>query len=365
MFIHKNNYNEKLERNNNKNIMLTDEFLEQLNFIGDSNISLISVGNSLSAGYSKCDEILPFLKRGNIYNSSNDINFLSYARVRRNEEKNIIRWYLENLSDQHIGELNIKDIAAKKAFYAVDWSSDIPNSYRELYKDKPVNFRDQVQLNDNNVIIYNGLTGVFTNNFRNGTNKEKIKILSAFKEDIINFKQFLNTIYLESPKTQVYVIGLPNIMGTGIISALDYQIKKIIKQFPNVVFVKGTIRNSLFYLDNQQEFDVHYSQPEYLSLWNNLTEAMINNYSSLKLRLEVLNELKNYSEKEEYKNTLSKGDLKDISVIIKESIGKHNNKYVDLEKEVSIITKYYENNYLSSYSSTPKNETVNELLLYK
>lgn len=329
------------------------------------NLNIASVGNSISAGYSKCDKILPFFMRSYIYKLSKDINYYSYARVRRNEDLNILRWYNTNISHKEINALNIDDIIVKKDCYVEKyWDDQTIKNYEEIANKSNIGFKD-FNLLDNNIIIYNGLTGEFTNAIRKGTISEKLKALGRVKRDIENAKLVLTQIYLDNPKTQVYVCGLPNIMGTGIISLMDGYIKDICKQIPNTVYLPGTIRSSLCYLDGQKEFDIHYNQPEYINLWNNITKAMIDNYVPKLFITSLLERMKKYSMSIEMESTISHGDEEDIACIIEEEIEKFIPLFTkvnqNMDASINQIMRFYNQGYLSTFPCTPRNFVLQKL----
>lgn len=370
MFITKKNYNKQLKELSEKNLKLSEEFLDLKEKLNIKDLNIASVGNSISAGYSKCDKILPFLMRTSIYDLADDINYFSYARVRRNEEKNILRWYSSNISHSDINNLNIDDIKEKKfAYVEKHWNGTTLKNFKDLSNKNNIGFKD-FNLLDNSIIIYNGFTGEFTNAKRKGTEfTDKFRIMHAFKKDLLNARLVLTQIYLDNPNTQVYVCGLPNFMGTGIISVLNGYIKKLCNQIPNTVFLPGTVRNCLFFLEGQKEFDVHYSQPEYTKLWNNITQTMMDNYVSIKFNTSLIERLKNYSLEVEKESTVSKGNIEDISKIIEEEFEKYtplflkNNQNID--NHLDGFINYYNENYLSTFPCTPKEEVVQKVLFKK
>ncbi|MDD3048807.1 MAG: hypothetical protein PHQ89_02300 [Bacilli bacterium] len=365
MIITKNNYDQKMELLSAKNRVLSKQFLDMLKRLQITELNMASVGNSLSAGYSKCDLILPFLMRSDIFKRAEDINFYSFARVRHNEEISILRWYNENISHKDINDLNKTDIAAKQTKYVQKhWSDQTLKNYDEITNKSDIGLKD-FNLLDNSIIIYNGFTGEFTNAMRKGTTSDKLKIFSTFKKDLINAKLVLMQMYLDNPNTQIYVCGLPNIMNTGIISVLDKDIKKLCEQIPNTVYLPGVVRNSFFYLDGEQEFDIHYSQPEYLQLWNNITNAMIENLLPKKLTTNLLERLRKYSWAVEQEKGISKGCVAEVLKIIEEEFDKYkplfdkNNQ--NINGTIDTISKNYDKNYLSSFLCTPRAEVLDKL----
>ena len=369
MIITRKNYDAKMTTLSAQNMSLSEQFLEMLEKLGVRKLNIASVGNSISAGYSKCDKILPFLMRSNIYKLSSDINYFSYARIRRNEDINILRWYNSNISHKDINALNIDDIAEKQhAYIQKHWDDQTLKNYEDIASKNNIGFRD-FNLLDDNIIIYNGFTGEFTDIIRKGNSSDKIRILKSFKRDMENAKLILTQMYLDNPNTQVYVCGLPNIQGTGIISLLDKYIKEICAQIPNTIYLPGTIRNSLFYLEGQKEFDIHYSQPEYLDLWNNITKSMIENYVPKKFIITVLERLKKYSASIELESTASKGSEEVISQIIGEEYEKHIDLFIrngqSIDSCIDEITKYYDRNYLSTFPCTPREKVLTKFQDFK
>lgn len=369
MIITKKNYGKILSKLDNENLILSEQFFEMLEKLKIKNFNIATVGNSISSGYSKCDRILPLIMRSHIYKLSKetdiDVNFYSYARIRRNEDYNVLRWYNSNITHDEINDLNISDIAVKSHAY-VDkyWEENTLNNYKTMTQNGKMGFKDFIFL-DNNIVIYNGLTGGFTNAVRKGKITDKLKILQAFKKDIEDAKLNLIQFYLDNPNVQVYVCGLPNIMGTGIISILDRYIKKMFKNLPNVVYVPGVIRNSFFYLDGQKEFDVHYSQPEYLHLLNNITRGILENYTHKKFENSLLTKLENYSRINEKESTTSQGCEIEVLKIIREEIEKYvpileaDSKNIDLS--IDRIMDYYDRNYLAIYPCTPREKVLDIL----
>ncbi len=365
MIINKKNYEQKLEEKTIENEIISEEFLTMLEKLGIEKLNIASVGNSISAGYSKCDKIMPFLMRSALYNQSDNINYYSYARVRRNEEINVLRWYNRNISHPEINALNIDDLVVKKHAYVQKyWNGSTIKNYEELANAKKDGLRD-FNLMDNSIIIYNGLTGAVTNAIRRGTVKDKLKFWKNFRKDIIDCKLLFSQIYLDNPHTQVYICGLPNIAGTRLINCFDNIIKELTNEIPNLVYSPGTIRNSLFYLDEQKEFDVHYSRPEYLEALNNVTEKMLENYVTKKLTNSLIEQMREYSLAVEEESTIAVGNEEEIKKIVDLEIEKHSDQFAvvdqDINNSIDDVMRYYQNNHLSTFSCTPKEKVLKKL----
>ena len=118
-------------------------------------INMGSVGNSIASGYSKCDEMIPFFARSHILEHEDKILFYTYARVRRNEEINVLNWYSSNLIHRDINMLLMSDILAKKEKYA-GFNDDHKKLYGYMANKTNIGFRDYIHLS-NNIMIYSGL----------------------------------------------------------------------------------------------------------------------------------------------------------------------------------------------------------------
>lgn len=363
--ITKRNYDRVLEEAQIENLRLSESLLRIIDESIYGQVHFVSVGNSISAGYSKCDIIKPFLKRSAIYQlGGSNYEYYSYARVRRNEDSNILTWYNKDFTNETMATLNVNDILAKKGKYVeAKWDDSIIDEYFNLSNGKVIGLKTLNGLG-NNIIIYNGMTGIFTNIWRNGELRDRKRILSAFKEDLGSFDAFLRQVYIDNPNTQVYVCGLPNIQGTGIISVLDKFIIKICSKYPNVVFVPGTIRNAFHRLEGQQEFDVHYSSPEYTILWNQITEAMITNFKSTQLKSSLLSRLQQYSLETEKRSTISTGNVAATDLIIDNEVERYFYSHYanrDIQLVIQEIMKYYDNRYLTLFPCTPRESVLEKL----
>lgn len=327
-------------------------------------INIGSVGNSIASGYSKCDEMIPFFARSHMFELSDKMYFYTYARVRRNEEINILNWYSSNLSHRDINKLLMSDILVKKQKYA-GFSDKQKELYERMANISNIGFRDYVCLK-NNIMIYNGLSGTFTDIIRKGTSVDRKKLLNCFRNDFEFLKMFLLQVWLDNPKLQIYVCGLPDVMGIGVTNIFDKYMKKAIRLIPNAVYVKGTTRNYFSMLEGQKEIDYHYSKPEYLKLLCNVWESILNNYIILNYKNDILYELMNYNKQVEFKDTTSKGDPK----IIRNLIVKCTEKYKDLMIKYNIdeqkikreIWKFYNKNYLQHFGCTERKVLSKELL---
>lgn len=353
MMINNRNYSKKLFILNKKEKELCRKLREMFNEFEINPLNIGCVGNSIASGYSKCDEMIPFWVRSHIYLSNDFINFYSFARIRRNEELNILKWHNQNISHSVINQLLIDDIQVKQKRYAC-YGRTQRSEYEKFLNRTDVGFRDYIQM-ENNIMVYCGLSGTFTDIFRKGNSKDKRQILKSFKRDFEYLKAFLMQVYLDNPEIQVYVCGLPDIQGIKLTNLFDLYIKKAIKTVPNAVYVKGVSKNIFTISKNQKELDYHYNKPEYLTLLCEIWKAVLDNYIPMKFKNEVLFELAQYSNEVEMKDTTSKGSpdkIENILIKCEKRYAKYfRKKNIDIRKIKKEIWGYYDNNYLSSSMS--------------
>lgn len=359
MLVNKKNYQSNLQIQAEQNKVLSSRVAKLFeNIDGNKPLNISSMGNSISSGYSKCDEMIPLLARTSLYKEGyQDVNFYSYARVRRNEERNVLNWYDVNIEHMEINNLLIADILAKEEQYARFGEREL-GEYQKFAKRTNLGMQDYVQL-DKNIIIYNGLSGSFTDTLRKGNIHDKAKLLSCFKKDYEDLKALLKQFYRDNPHVQVYVCGLPDFMEWGITSLYDKYIRLAVASVPNAIYVPGSSRNFLCRLENQKELDIHYNQVEYLMLLNRVFESIIKNYIKIAFKTDVLSELKEYSQAVEMVCTTSKGESEIVWKIIQmayEKYGSIAEQYgIDLDTVLDDIWDYYDKHYLSDYGCTDRN----------
>lgn len=274
-------------------------------------ISIGSIGNSIASVYSRCDEMLPLFYRTELPKSKY-VKIFSFARARKNEEQNILKWYQKNISHQEINKLLKNDIIEKLGSYACFGNEQL-EIYERLAGSTNVGMKDFVKM-DHNIIIYCGLTGIFTDIFRKGNIYDKRKILYSFARDAEFMKVILMQFYMDNPRSQIYVCGIPDILGISYI--YDRYIKQAVNLIPNAIYIKGVSRNVLSKLEGQKDMDIHYSKPEYLCLLNRIMDAIIKNFYILPFKGNILKNLAEYSYLEELQDTRSLGDSNIIKSII-------------------------------------------------
>lgn len=343
---------------------LCEELIQMWKSCKIEHINLGCIGNSIAAGYSKCDEMLPLFARTQLYRSEFDISFFSFARVRRNEEINVLKWLEKNVSHSQINQLLLDDIRVKKGYY-VCYHDRQEKEYQRIASRQDIGLKDYILLPDN-IIIYSGLSGTFTDIFRKGDLTDKVRILKSFQKDYEYLKMILTELYLVNPSAQIYVCGLPNILGIGLSNRFDYYIKKAVRMVPNAVYVKGVERNISLVMKNQKQSDYHYNRPEYLRLLCEIWRSVLNHYASLKFKNEVLMELSKYNSEVEFRDTTAKGTAEMVTGIIKEceirNAGLGGKYRTDIRKTKFEIWNYYNRHYLEHYGCTDRQAVRSALL---
>lgn len=364
MLITNKNYSSLMKKYERKEKELCDKIIQLFSDCKIDAVNMGSVGNSIASGYSKCDEIIPFFARSHIFEHEDKVSFYTYARVRRNEEINILNWYSCNLIHKDINMLLMSDILAKKEKYAV-FSDEHKNLYEYMTNKTNIGFSDYIHLS-NNIMVYSGLSGTFTDIIRKGNGADRIKLLNCFRNDFECLKMFLIRAWLDNPKLQIYVCGLPDMMGIGLTNKFDKYIKKAVQIVPNAIYVKGATRNYFSKLEGQKEIDYHYSKPEYLQLICNVWESILNNYIMLNYKNDILYDLMKYSKQVEFEDSTSKGDPMLMRQLIMKCVGKYTNLFVkyniDKQKINREIWKFYNKNYLQHFGCTDRQVVSKELL---
>lgn len=364
MLVTNKNYNDLMKKYTKEEEKLCERVMQLFSDCKTDSINMGSVGNSIASGYSKCDEMIPFFARSHILQHEDNISFYTYARVRRNEEINVLNWYSSNLIHRDINMLLMSDILVKKEKYA-GFNDRQKDLYERMANTTNIGFRDYIHLS-NNIMIYSGLSGTLTDILRKGDSADRKKLLNCFRSDFEYLKMFLIQAWLDNPRLQIYVCGLPDVMGMGLINMFDKYMKKAVRLVPNAVYVKGATRNYFSMLEGQKEIDYHYSKPEYLQLICNVWESILNNYIMLNYKNDILYELMKYNKQVEFEDTTSKGD----SMKIKQLITKCAEKYMDILVKYNIdeqkikrgIWEFYNKNYLQHFGCTDRKAVAEKLL---
>ncbi|MEG0825933.1 MAG: hypothetical protein RR404_00530 [Bacilli bacterium] len=257
-----------------------------------TSLYLTSIGNSIASGYSMTRITKPLLFRNStilpiMQEQGIDTKLTHFARAQNNSDEHILDWFLNNIELSEIYNINISDYNVMKLQVKL---GDIIKYYTA--NDFNLRLSDLI-LEHNpslaNIVIYNGATGSFLDNitkeghryFTYGVKRDCISI-----EAILKYIQNANRI--KKSNTQVYLCGVPNLLGLNISDIINNRLKKIAKQYANVTYVEPA-KSKLFYrtFDNKISFDLHYDETEYLKLSNNIIESIAENYLLKKILIEI------------------------------------------------------------------------------
>lgn len=327
---------------------------------GDLNNVIIScVGNSISSGFSLVYNTKPFLER-NIWlkevfkKEKIEINTYSFARPQDNNDEHIYRALVRNMKLTDINKKIRVDLSNSKramSFYHIN--KDDMEKYYPISLKNDVGLRDVVDNNEQgtaNIIIYNGLTGSFLDVLTHKGNL--LHAFKAFDRDLDNFKAFIKYVYLVNPNTQVYVCGVPNILGIGLFKRINSKAKKECFNYPNVTYV-DSVKTKFIYLKKGKKYiDIHYDDEEYLEMNNNVLKAISNNYRKNKLFTEFDKVLHKYQDNTD-------ANLDDLFIGLHELTFIYKDLFdIKVYKE---LVKFYKLRYPFDYYYTPKKEVINFL----
>lgn len=225
--------------------------------------------------------------------------------------------------------------------------------YYPLELEEDVGLRDIIEINDKdtaNIIIYNGLTGSFLDVLTRGGNL--LHAFKAFDRDLDNFKAFLKYVYLVNPSTQIYVCGVPNLLGIGLFRKINKKARKECFNYPNVTYV-DSVKTKFFYLKNGKHYiDIHYDNDEYIKMNINVFSAINNNYTKNMLFTEFDNILHKNQDNVD-------ANLDDLFIDLHELTI----RYKDLfdEKLYKELVRFYKLRYPFDYCYSPKKQVINFL----
>ncbi len=259
-----------------------------------TNFRLISLGNSIGSGYSlrrttkplliRNESLKPIFKKGEI-----NLELFHFARAQNNNDECIFEWLATNIKESEIQKLNQLDYGKgpigkpvhglSKEQMEMYYSSKEPRGLQELIFD--------IDPNMANIVIYNGCTGSFLDNV---TRQGSIfhKLTHGIKRDTRSLEATLKWIQINNrnkgANTQVYLCGVPDFLGLKISEFINQKLRKIAKQYANVVYVEP-VKSKFFYksLEEKNSFllkaDLHYDEKEYEKFNLHIIEKINANYS--------------------------------------------------------------------------------------
>lgn len=355
----KEKINEDLLQNSNIGLSNT------LQKSGVEKLILTSLGNSIATGYSMNSSIKPlFLRNKTLKDTMNykniDLELYSFARAQDNNDEHILEWINKNIKQSEINRQVHMDFGHEKTSMEVgNLSKKEVNEYYPINPKNDIGLQDLIKINDSktaNIIVYNGITGSFLDNF---TRKGKHLNLYGFKRDLISLEAVLKTIYLMNSNTQVYVCGIPNLLGVNAVEIINNKLKQICKLYPNATYVSSVPSRFIYGKDGQIMFDFHYNKDEYIYLNDNIITAINNNYMINKLFIEFDKRMKMYSDIGQFDDHSITDNNKVVEYIITNLITKY--KEILDENKIKELIEYYKERYPHDYFYTPKETTIETL----
>lgn len=273
------------------------ELLEQLKEEGIKRLFLTSMGNSISTGFSFCDQNMPLLDRNALleimceqYNI--DLTKYKFARSENNSDQNTFNNIVNNLSEADINKLNRRDYEKQLKDGNPLLSEEEIEKYYGGGNTTPI--QDIIFDDDEltaNIVIYNGCTGSFLDNVTRGG---KHKLTNGIEKDLCNVDAVLNLIHNNNRETeattQVYLCGAPRVLNTGIQDHfINKKLQKLAKRYPHVNYVDNFKRHMIY--KGNAKVDLHYDKTEYLKLTHLLMRSMIENYVLTDRMIDVDREL--------------------------------------------------------------------------
>lgn len=357
-------YNALLFRQQKLNISLA----EILKRNGIKQLNLISLGNSIASGYSARRKIEPLLFRNKslesimgIYNIATET--YHFARAQNNNDHHIYSWLINNKRLNDIFECNRKDYLAS-AITMLN-RGITPEKVDEYY---PKDIASEIKINDTifnqdkthaNIVVYNGGTGSFLDIITRGGN-----ILDCYTEgvmrDIKGIEATLMYIQIHNREnntnTQVYICGAPNILGLKVTELINHHLKKLAKKYANVVYVEPVATKFLYQpltQDKEQAKkqqnqllnkipllpDYHYDEEEYMKLNNNIIQAIIENYQTTSVMIDIDRAFYRISSGLEINCQMFINDARILELVIETQINMFSSKIKSNKEREKLYTK--------------------------
>lgn len=262
------------------------ELLNKFNELGIEKLIMVALGNSISTGFSFCDENIPLLDRNILLDImceeyGIDLYKYKFARSENNSDEHVLNWILNNYTEQDMNKLNRRDYEKyEKSSNSLLTKEEISKYYSDgEYSD--VHIKDilfNTEQDTANIVVYNGCTGSFLDNVTRGG---KHKYTNGIKKDLSHVESILSLIQNSNREnesnTQVYLCGVPRLLNTGIQDYyMNRPLKNISKRYANTTYVDNFKRH--FVYKGKTKVDLHYDKNEYLKLTHLILKSIIENY---------------------------------------------------------------------------------------
>lgn len=324
---------------------------------GISKLRLTSGVNSIASGYSMTRTIMPLLYRNKTIEPIMNINDIEleryhFSRAQNNCDEHFYDWLILNTKESEIMKMNYSDYSNESTSMLVRDLSDQMEMLKETFSNQIISYDKGLQdllLESNyslaNILVYNGATGSFLdNNTRGG--KLSQRTFYGIKRDLTSIESTLKFIQANNrkneSKTQVYLCGAPKILCFS--ELINKDLKKISSKYANTTYVES-VSTKLIYkrLDNNKYgIDIHYDEIEYLKLYNNIINSIINNYAPNDAMIEIDRELTNMSKHIEIKRHDLNGNNEYINKFLKYEL-EINTSILKSKEEFKNFSKKYEN----------------------
>ncbi len=260
---------------------------------GLKKLILVALGNSISAGLSLGDENVPLLDRNTLlevmcdeYNI--DLYKYKFARTKNNSDESVFEWITNNNTEKDMNDMNRKDyrntlLNGKRVMSEKD--------LKETYVDREesdVSIQDilyHTEEDTANISIYNGCTGSFIENLKDGKTH---KSTDAINKDLAYIESIFGLIQNANRKNEsemhVYLCGVPNIYNLGMNNKLvNRKLKNISARYAHSTFVDNTINANYNAIINNIDCDKY----QYLLLTRAILNSVIKNYEKRSLLIDL------------------------------------------------------------------------------
>ena len=312
-----------LERQKQLNKNLANYFREK----GVNKLRLTSLGNSIASGYSMVRTIRPLLLRNESIQeimkaNGIDLERYNFARPQNNNDEHIFEWLETNIKESEIHRFNRTDYSnTLTSMTNYGLNDELKEKYYPLTDKSDKGLKDLLtESSDNmaNIIVYNGATGSFLDALtRNGSLGQQL--MYGVRRDLKSLEATLKVIQtnnrLKKSNTQVYLCGAPNYLGTRISELINHKLKKLTKEYSNVVYVEPVKAKMLYDKLKTDEYfelskfkrhlkgvDFHYDELEYAKLNNNILETIYENYLTTKSLISIDRNLYDFNKNIEVEN---------------------------------------------------------------
>ncbi len=353
--------NSSYEENQKELSILNIKLMKKFQGLGVKKIALTSLGNSIAAGYSQNKLIRPLLERNEtIEETANkygiELNRYSMARAQNNSDSRIFSWVLNNTTFKEMHDINIRDYS--------DFSKCCMHNNGNIKIDTASNegIADVIRKSNPslaNIIVYHGCTGSFIANMKKG-----IYSISRIKEDYENMNSLLTYVQnqnrINGTNTQVYLGGVPDILGLKLTSVVNYEIKQKSRLFANTSYIKPAKCKFIY----DTGIDFHYDEDEYVSLNKNIIKTINENYIYNMALIDIDRELYKISEMIEL-NTSLNTKAEYLQIKLEEKLEYWFNylreNKCDIDYFKNRLINYFQENYPNDFFYLEKEKTVTKI----